>query len=177
MTPGAGSAQAGCLPRRCGRWPAPARGRAAARAPAPAPSGHTAGGGGWAGNWASCKITGVAVTCYMSHLPWRPLNLNVSFHRRFQLPAILFTQQIKDLYVPENIVGEFLHSCKYFRGICKSIKNDIFGLENNLYLHYSHKGVIISVKETISNLQNWHTCKTLKGTLPCNLPICVVLLT
>ena len=62
---------------------------------------------------------------------------------------------MKDLYVPENIVGEVLHSCKYFRGICKSIKNDIFGLENNLYLHYSHKGVIVRVEETISKLQNW----------------------
>ena len=45
-----------------------------------------------------------------SHLPWRPLNLNVSFQRQFQLPAILFTQQMKNLYVPENIVGEFLHA-------------------------------------------------------------------
>ena len=76
---------------------------------------------------------------------------------------------MKDLYVPENIIGEFLHSCKYFRGICKSIKNDIFGLENNLYLHYSHKGVIVRVEETISKLQNWHTCKNFRGTLPCNL--------
>ena len=76
---------------------------------------------------------------------------------------------MKDLYVPENIVGKFLHSCKYFRGICKSIKNDIFGLENNLYLHYSHKGVIVRVEETISKLQNWHTCKNFMGTLPCNL--------
>ena len=109
-----------------------------------------------------------------AHLPWRPLNLNVSFQRRFQLPAILFTQQMKDLYVPENIVGEFLHSCKYFRGICKSIKNDIFGLENNLYLHYSHKGVIVRVEETISKLQNWHTCKNFRGTLPCNLSKCAV---
>ena len=110
-----------------------------------------------------------------THLPWRPLNLNVSFQRRFLLPPSLFTQQMKDLYVPENIVGEFLHSCKYFRGICKSIKNDIFGLENNLYLHYSHKGAIVRVKETISKLQNWHTCKNIRGTLPCNLPICAVL--
>ena len=111
---------------------------------------------------------------YISHLPWRPLNLNVSFQRRFQLPVILFTQQMKDLYVPENIVGKFLHSCKYFRGICKSIKNDIFGLENNLYLHYSHKGVIVRVEETISKLQNWHTCKNFRGTLPCNLSKCAV---
>ena len=110
----------------------------------------------------------------MAHLPWRPLNLNVSLQRRFLLPPSLFTQQMKDLYVPENIVGEFLHSCKYFRGICKSIKNDIFGLENNLYLHYSHKGVIVRVEETISKLQNWHTCKNFRGTLPCNLSKCAV---
>ena len=107
-----------------------------------------------------------------SHLPWRPPNLNVSFQRRFLLPKLLFTQQMKDLYVPENIVGEFLHSSKNFRGTCKSIKNDIFGLENNLYLHYSHKGVIVRVEETISKLQNWHTCKNFRGTFPCNLSKC-----
>ena len=109
-----------------------------------------------------------------THLPWRPLDLNVSFQRRFEVPAILFTQQMKDLYVPENIVGELLHCGKNFRGICKSIKNDIFELENNLYLHYSHKGVIVRVKETICKLQNWHTCKNIRGTLPCNLPKCAV---
>ena len=54
-----------------------------------------------------------------SHLPWRPLNLNVSLQRRFLLPPSLFTQQMKDLYVPENIVCELLHSGKNFRGICK----------------------------------------------------------
>ena len=87
---------------------------------------------------------------------------------------LTYNKQIKNLYVPENIVGKFLHSCKYFRGICKSIKNDIFGLENNLYLHYSHKGVIVRVEETISKLQNWHTCKNFRGTLPCNLSKCAV---
>ena len=54
-----------------------------------------------------------------SHLPWRPLNLNVSFQRQFLLPTLLFTQQMKDLYVPENIVCELLHSGKNFRGIRK----------------------------------------------------------
>ena len=48
---------------------------------------------------------------------------------------------MKDLYAPENIVGEFLHSCKNFRGVCKSIKTDFFWLENYLNLNYSRKGV------------------------------------
>ena len=65
--------------------------------------------------------------------------------------------------------GNYRHNCQNFRGVCKSIKNDIFGLENNLYLHYSHKGVKVRVEETISKLQNWHTCKNFRGTLPCNL--------
>ena len=108
------------------------------------------------------------------HLPWRPLNLNVSLQRRFLLPPSLFTQQMKDLYVPENIVGEFLHSSKNFRGIYKSIKNYIFGIESNLYLHYSHKGAIVRVKETISKLQKWHTCKNIRGTFPSNLSKCSV---
>ena len=54
-----------------------------------------------------------------THLPWRPLNLNMSFQRQFLLPTLLFTQQMKDLYAPENIVCELLHSGKNFRGICK----------------------------------------------------------
>ena len=53
------------------------------------------------------------------HLPWRPLNLKVSFQRRFLLSPLLFTQQMKDLYVLENIVWELLHSGKNFRGICE----------------------------------------------------------
>ena len=47
---------------------------------------------------------------------------------------------MKNWGVPEIIARELLHSGQNFRGIYKSIKNDIFGLENNLYLHYSHKG-------------------------------------
>ena len=54
-----------------------------------------------------------------SHLPWRPPNLNVSFQRRFLLPPLLFTQQMKDFYVPENIVCDLLHSGKNYRGICE----------------------------------------------------------
>ena len=80
----------------------------------------------------------------------------------------------EELGCPGNIARELLHSGQNFRGIYKSIKNDIFGLENNLYLHYSHKGVIVRVEETISKLQNWHTCKNFRGTLPCNLSKCAV---
>ena len=72
-----------------------------------------------------------------THLPWRPLNLNVSLQRRFLLPPSLFTQQMKDLYVPENIVGEFLHSSKNFRGICKSIKMTFLGLKT-IYIFIIH---------------------------------------
>ena len=84
---------------------------------------------------------------------------------------------MKDLYVPENIVGEFLHSCKNFRGVCKSIKTDFFWLENYLNLNYSRKGVWVRVQETWSKLQNWHTCRNFRGTLPCNLCRCAVFLT
>ena len=111
-------------------------------------------------------------TVDISHLPWRPLNLNVSFQRRFLLPPSLFTHLMKNWGVPEIFAGKFLHRCQNFRGICKSIKNDIFGRENNLYFHFSHKGVIVRVKETISKLQNWHTCKNIRGTFPCNLSKC-----
>ena len=114
--------------------------------------------------------------CYAltTHHAWRPVNLNVSHQRQFHLPPVLFTRLMKNWGVPEIIAREFLHNCQNFRGICKSIKNDIFGLENNLYLHYSHKGVIVRVEETISKLQNWHTCKNFRGTLPCNLSKCAV---
>ena len=108
------------------------------------------------------------------HLPWRPVNLKMRLQRQFHLPPALFTCLMKNLCVPEIIAVEFLHKCQNFRGICKSIKNDIFGLENNLYLDYSHKGVIVRVEETISKLQNWHTCKNFRGTLPCNLSKCAV---
>ena len=113
----------------------------------------------------------------MSHLPWRPVNLYVSAQRRFHLPPALFTCLMKNWGVPEIIAGELLHSGQNSRGICKSIKNDIFWLENNFYLHYSHKGVIVRVTETISKLQNWHTCKNFRGTLPCNLSKCAVFYT
>ena len=110
----------------------------------------------------------------VTHHAWRPVNLNVRDHRQFHIPRVLFTHLMKNLGVPEIFAKEFLHICQNFRGICKSIKNDIFGLENNLYLHYSHKGVIVRVTETISKLQNWHTCKNFRGTLPCNLSKCAV---
>ena len=45
---------------------------------------------------------------------------------------------MKNWGVPEIIARELLHSGQNFRGIYKSIKNDIFGLENNLYLHERH---------------------------------------
>ena len=109
---------------------------------------------------------------YSTHLPWRPVNLDVSAQRQFHFPRALFTCLMKNWGVPEIIARELLHSGQNFRGIYKSIKNDIFGLENNLYLHYSHKGVIVRVEETISKLQNWHTCKNFRGTLPCNLSKC-----
>ena len=112
--------------------------------------------------------------CISSHLPWRPVNLDVSVQRQFHFPRVLFTCLMKNWGVPEIIARELLHSGQNFRGIYKSIKNDIFGLENNLYLHYSHKGVIVRVEETISKLQNWHTCKNFRGTLPCNLSKCAV---
>ena len=38
------------------------------------------------------------------HLPWRPLNLKVSFQRRFLLPPLLFTQQMN----VENIVLQII---------------------------------------------------------------------
>ena len=109
-----------------------------------------------------------------SHLPWRPVNLDVGVQRQFHLPPPLFTCLMKNWGVPEIFAREFLHICPNFRGVCKSIKNDIFWLENNLYLHYSHKGVIVRVEETICKLQNWHTCKNFRGTLPCNLSKCAV---
>ena len=108
------------------------------------------------------------------HLPWRPVNLEMSLQRQFHFPPALFTCLMKNWGVPEIIAGELLHSGQNSRGICKSIKNDIFWLENNFYLHYSHKGVIVRVTETISKLQNWHTCKNFRGTLPCNLSKCAV---
>ena len=95
--------------------------------------------------------------------------------RQFHLPPPLFTCLMKNWGVPEIIAGEFLHICQNFRGVCKSIKNDAFWLENILYLNYSQKGVIVRVKETISKLQNCHTCKNNRGTLPCNLSKCAVL--
>ena len=113
----------------------------------------------------------------VSHHAWRPVNLNVSHLRQFHLPPVLFTRLMKNWGVREIIAREILHNCQNFRGICKSIKNDILGLENNLYFHYSHKGVILRVKEIISKLQNWHTCKNFRGTLPCNLFKCAVLTT
>ena len=90
----------------------------------------------------------------VSHHAWRPVNLYVSDHSQFHLPQVLFTRLMKNLCVPEIITREFLHICQNFRGGCKSNVNDIFWLENNLYLHYSHKGVIVRVKETICKLQN-----------------------
>ena len=68
----------------------------------------------------------------ISHLPWQPVNLNVSAQRRFHLHPALFTCPMKNCGVPEIFAGEFLHICQNFRGVCKSIKNDIFWLENNL---------------------------------------------
>ena len=118
-----------------------------------------------------------AVSIHVSHHAWQPVNLNVGHQRQFHLPPVLFTRLMKNWGVPEIIAREFLHNCQNFRGICKSIKNDIFWLENNLYLHYSHKGVIVRVTETISKLQNWHTCKNFRGTLPCNLSKCAVFYT
>ena len=109
-----------------------------------------------------------------THLPWRPVNLEMSLQRQFHFPPALFTCLMKNWGVPEIIAGELFHSGQNSRGIGKSIKNDIFWLENNFYLHYSHKGVIIRVTETISKLQNWHTCKNFRGTLPCNLSKCAV---
>ena len=94
-----------------------------------------------------------------AHLPWQTVNLDVSLQRQFHYPQVLFTCLMKNLGVLEIIARELLHSGQNFRGIYKSIKKDIFGLENILYLHYSHKGVIVRVEETISKLQNWHTCK------------------
>ena len=116
----------------------------------------------------------VVVNDTNSHHAWRPVNLDVSHLRQFHLPPVLFTRLMKNWGVPEIITGELLHSGQNFRGIYKSIKNDIFGLENNLYQHYSHKGVLVRVEETISTLQNWHTCKNFRGTLPCNLSKCAV---
>ena len=109
-----------------------------------------------------------------SHHAWQAVNLNVSHLRQFHLPPVLFTRLMKNWGVPEIIAGESFYSGQNSRGICKSIKNDIFWLEDNLYLHFSHKGVIIRVKETICKLQNWHTCENIRGTLPCNLPKCAV---
>ena len=45
---------------------------------------------------------------------------------------------MKNWGFPEIIARQFLHICQNFRGICKSIKNYIFGLENNLYLKVQH---------------------------------------
>ena len=91
---------------------------------------------------------------HISHHAWRPVNLNVNDLRQFHLPPVLFTFLMKNWRVPDIIARELLHNCQNFRGVCKNIKNDIFWLENNLYLQYSHKGVIVRVKETISKLQN-----------------------
>ena len=122
-----------------------------------------------------CKtIISHSVNESLPHLPWRPVNLQMSLQRQFHFPPALFTCLMKNWGVPEIIAGELLHSGQNSRGICKSIKNDIFWLENNFYLHYSHKGVIVTVTETISKLQNWHTCKNFRGTLPCNLSKCAV---
>ena len=119
-------------------------------------------------------LTNIAGGVFGTHLPWRPVNLEMSLQRQFHFPPALFTCLMKNWGVPEIIAGELLHSGQNSRGICKSIKNDIFWLENNFYLHYSHKGVIVRVTETISKLQNWHTCKNFRGTLPCNLSKCAV---
>ena len=64
-------------------------------------------------------------TVSFARLPWRHLNLNLSVQKQFSIPAQLFTQQIKNLYILENITREFLHSCNNFRAVCKSIKNNI----------------------------------------------------
>ena len=58
---------------------------------------------------------------------------------------------MKNWGVPEIIAGKLLHSGQNSRGICKSIKIDIFWLENNLYLHYSHKEVIVRVEKQHPN--------------------------
>ena len=65
----------------------------------------------------------------ISHLPWQPVNLNVSHLIQFHLPHALFTHLMKNWGVPEIIAGEFLHICLIFRGICKRIKNDNLGLK------------------------------------------------
>ena len=41
------------------------------------------------------------------------------FPETIPTPQLLFTQQMKDLYVPENIICELLHSGHNFRGIRK----------------------------------------------------------
>jgi len=96
----------------------------------------------------------------------------VSAQRRFHPPPAPLTCPVKNWGVPEIFAGKSFHICQNFRGACKNIKNYIFWPENNLYLHYSHKGVIARAKETISILQNWHTCKNIRGTLPCNPSKC-----
>ena len=84
------------------------------------------------------KINLLFATDHNPHLPWRPVNLKMSLQRQFHFPPALFTCLMKNWGVPEIIAGELLHSGQNSRGICKSIKNDIFWLENNFYLHYSH---------------------------------------
>ena len=54
---------------------------------------------------------------HMSHLPWRPVNLDMSAQRQFHFPRALFTCLMKNWGVSEIIAGELLHSGQNFRGI------------------------------------------------------------
>ena len=55
-------------------------------------------------------------------------------------PRLIIHTANEEFVCPRNCGWEILHSCKKCRGVCKTIKNDIFGL-NNADLTYSHKGV------------------------------------
>ena len=57
-----------------------------------------------------------------SHLPWRPPNLNVSFQRRFLLPPLLFTQQMKYRL---RIIAQW----QKFQGNLRIWENGISGLQ------------------------------------------------
>ena len=52
-----------------------------------------------------------------SHLPWRPVNLEMSLQRQFHFPPALFTCLMKNWGVPEIIACELLHSGQNFREI------------------------------------------------------------
>ena len=52
-----------------------------------------------------------------THLPWQPVNLEMSLQRQFHFPPALFTCLMKNWGVPEIIAGELLHSGQNSRGI------------------------------------------------------------